>query len=226
MRWIVEQSSSLARIAMMEKEHSDIGAVTPEALAISRESRRLISQLIGDETPEDRIRQRCVIATGDPSLAGILRFSHDPVQAGLEALEDGAPIFVDIRMVEAGIVKAGHRSPIRTFIGQGDDLARREGITRTSAGVLALQDELLGSMVVIGNAPSALLVLCQLMDSGRARPRLLIGVPVGFVNAAESKERLREMAVPSITTVGTRGGTPVAVACMNEIINLYARSGD
>jgi precorrin-8X/cobalt-precorrin-8 methylmutase len=211
---------------MMEKEHSDIGAVTPEALAISRKSRRLISQLIGDETPEDRIRQRCVIATGDPSLAGILRFSRDPVQAGLGALEEGALIFVDIRMVEAGIVKAGHRSSIRTFVGQGDDLARREGITRTSAGVLALQDELEGSVVVIGNAPSALLVLCQLMDSGRARPRLVIGVPVGFVNAAESKERLREMAVPSITTVGTRGGTPVAVACMNEIINLYARSSD
>jgi precorrin-8X/cobalt-precorrin-8 methylmutase len=52
----------------------------------------------------------------------------------------------------------------------------------------------------------------------------VIGVPVGFVNAAESKERLREVAVPSITTVGTRGGTPVAVACMNEIINIYARS--
>ena len=210
---------------MMEKEHSDIGAVTPEAIKISRKSRRLISQLIGDETPEDRIRQRCVIATGDPSVAGILRFSHDPVQAGLGALEVAAEILADIRMVEAGIVKAGHRSPIRTFIGEGDDLAKREGITRTSAGVLALQDKLEGSVVVIGNAPSALLILCQLMDSGRARPRLVIGVPVGFVNAAESKERLRKMAIPSITTVGTRGGTPIAVACMNEIINLYARSG-
>jgi precorrin-8X/cobalt-precorrin-8 methylmutase len=209
---------------MMQKEHSDIGAVTPEAKEISRRSRRLISQLIGDETPEDRIRQRCVIATGDPSVAGILRFGHDPVQAGLAALEDGAPIFADIRMVEAGIVKAGHRSPMRTFIGQGDDLARREGITRTSAGVLACQDELEGSVVIIGNAPSALLVLCQLMEAGRARPRLVIGVPVGFVNAAESKERLRGLALPSITTVGTRGGTPVAVAAMNEIINIYARS--
>lgn len=210
---------------MMEKEHSDIGAVTPEAIKISRKSRRLISQLIGDETPEDRIRQRCVIATGDPSVAGILRFSHDPVQAGLGALEVAAEILADIRMVEAGIVKAGHRSPIRTFIGEGDDLAKREGITRTSAGVLALQDKLEGSVVVIGNAPSALLILCQLMESGRGRPGLVIGVPVGFVNAAESKERLREMAIPSITTVGTRGGTPIAVACMNEIINLYARSG-
>jgi precorrin-8X/cobalt-precorrin-8 methylmutase len=209
---------------MIDKEHSDIGAVTPEAIKISRKSRRLISQLIGDETAEDRIRQRCVIATGDPSVAQILRFSHDPVQAGMGALEEGAGIFADIRMVEAGIVKAGHRSSIRTFIGQGDDLAKREGITRTSAGVLALQNNLEGSVVVIGNAPSALLLLCQLMDSGRARPRLVIGVPVGFVNAAESKERLREMAVPSISTVGTRGGTPVAVACMNEIINLYARS--
>jgi precorrin-8X/cobalt-precorrin-8 methylmutase len=211
---------------MMQKDHSDIGAVTPEAKEISRKSRRLISELIGDETMEDRIRQRCVIATGDRSVAGIMSFRHDPVRAGLRALKDEAPIFADIRMVEAGIVKAGHKSPIRTFIGQGDDLARRDGITRTSAGVLALQDKLEGSVVVIGNAPSALLVLCQLMETDRARPRLVIGVPVGFVNAAESKERLRTMEIPSITTVGTRGGTPVAVAAMNEIINIYARSSD
>jgi precorrin-8X/cobalt-precorrin-8 methylmutase len=61
------------------------------------------------------------------------------------------------------------------------------------------------------------------MQSEQARPQLVIGVPVGFVNAAESKERLREMEVPSISTAGTRGGTPIAVAALNEIINIYAR---
>jgi precorrin-8X/cobalt-precorrin-8 methylmutase len=62
------------------------------------------------------------------------------------------------------------------------------------------------------------------MDSGKAKPRLIIGTPVGFVNAAESKERLRSMDVPSISTVGTRGGTPIAVASINEIINMFERS--
>lgn len=208
----------------MDEDYTDIGATTPEALEISKKSRKLISELIGDASPEDRIRQRCVIATGDPSVAEILRFVHDPVKAGLEALEEGARILVDIRMVEAGVVKKGHNCAVTSFIGSGDDLARERGITRTSAGVLALQEEVTGSIVVIGNAPSALLTLCDLMDSGKARPRLVVGVPVGFVNAAESKERLRNIAVPSISTAGTRGGTPIAVASMNEIINMFVRS--
>ena len=113
---------------------------------------------------------------------------------------------------------------VETFIDQGDDLAMAKGITRTSAGVMALKEKLSGSIVVIGNAPSALLTLCDLMDSGQASPELVIGVPVGFVNAEESKERLREIDVPSISTVGTRGGTPIAVAALNEIINTYART--
>jgi precorrin-8X/cobalt-precorrin-8 methylmutase len=208
----------------MLKDYTDIGATTPEAMEISRKSRRLISELIGDETPEDRIRQRCVIATGDPGVAEILEFLHNPVEAGLKALEAEAKIFADIRMVEAGVVKKGHRSEVVTFIGKGDDLAISKGITRTSAGVMAVQEELNGSIVVIGNAPSALLVLCDMMESGKAHPALVVGVPVGFVNAAESKERLRTISIPSISTVGTRGGTPIAVAAINEIINTHARS--
>jgi precorrin-8X/cobalt-precorrin-8 methylmutase len=208
----------------MMKEYTDIGATTPEALQISRKSRKLISEMIGDETLEDRITQRCVIATGDPAVADILRFQKLPAEAGLKALENGAPIFVDIKMVKAGVLKKGHKSMVDTFIDQGDDLAMAKGITRTSAGVMALKEKLAGSIVVIGNAPSALLTLCDLIDSGQASPDLVIGVPVGFVNAAESKERLRGIDVPSISTVGTRGGTPIAVAALNEIINIYART--
>lgn len=215
----------MVKIAKEDIEgYTDIGATTREALEISSKSRRLISEMIGDESPEDRIRQRCVIATGDPSVAGILKFQHQPVKTGLRALEEGAPIFVDIKMVEAGVVKKGHKSSIEAFIGQGDGLAESRGITRTSAGLLAQKERLTGSIIVIGNAPSALLTLCDLMESGRALPCLVIGVPVGFVNAAESKERLRKMAVPSISTVGTRGGTPIAVAALNEIINIHART--
>ena len=208
----------------MMEEYTDIGATTPEALRISRKSRKLISELIGDDSLEDRITQRCVIATGDPAVADILRFQKLPADAGLKALENGAPIFVDIKMVKAGVLKKGHKSIVETFIDQGDALAVAKGITRTSAGVMALKENLSGSIVVIGNAPSALLTLCDLIDSGQASPELVIGVPVGFVNAAESKERLRGIDVPSISTVGTRGGTPIAVAALNEIINTYART--
>ncbi|VVB71716.1 Precorrin-8X methylmutase [uncultured archaeon] len=208
----------------MIEGYTDIGASTPEAMQISRKSRELISELIGDETMEDRIKQRCVIATGDPSVAGILRFVNHPFEAGLKALERGAPIYADIKMVAAGILKKGHKSQVELFIGQGDDLAEAKGITRSSAGVMALQEKLSGAIVVIGNAPSALLTLCSLMESGKAAPALVIGVPVGFVNAKESKERLRKISVPSISIEGTRGGTPFAVASLNEIINTYARA--
>ncbi|MFB3765724.1 MAG: precorrin-8X methylmutase [Methanotrichaceae archaeon] len=206
----------------MDERYTDIGATTEEAMEISRKSRGYISKIVGDSSLEDRIKQRCVIATGDLSVAEILRFRLDPVQAGLKALENESPIYVDIRMVEAGIVKKMHKNAIKTFLGSGDDLANTRGTTRTSAGVLALQSELTGSIIVIGNAPSALLTLCGLIESGKVMPELVIGVPVGFVNAAESKERLRNITVPSISTVGTRGGTPIAVAAMNEIINIYA----
>jgi precorrin-8X/cobalt-precorrin-8 methylmutase len=206
---------------MTEKKYSDLGAVTPEARAIYNKSRSFIAGIVGDRTPEDKIKQRCVIATGDLGVAEILRFRNGPVAAGLKALEEGATIYVDIKMVEAGVVKKGHDSPVITAIGRGDDLAEKEGITRTSAGFRELKKELSRSIVVIGNAPSALLTLCEMIEKGEAEPALVIGVPVGFVNAAESKERLREIEVPSISTEGTRGGTPIAVAAINEIINLH-----
>lgn len=210
---------------MDDHEYVDLGATTEEGREISMKSRSLIASKIGNRGPEDRIRQRCVIATGDTGIADLLRFQERPVEAGLIALEREAPIFVDIRMVEAGIIKKGHDSPVMTFIGSGDALASKRGITRTSAGVLARDAELPGSIVVIGNAPSALMTLCELVEDGMEMPALVIGVPVGFVNASESKERLRRLGLPSITTVGTRGGTPIAVAAMNEIVTIhYERS--
>ena len=165
-----------------------------------------------------------MIGAGEPGVAEVMGFDNGAEQAGLQGLKEDATIFVDIKMVEAGVLKRGHESPIQPIIGQGDDIAQKLGVTRTSAGIMALQERLDGSIVVIGNAPSALLTLCQLIEEEKALPRMVIGVPVGFVNAAESKERLRGLPVPSITTEGTRGGTPIAVAAINEIINTYARA--
>jgi precorrin-8X/cobalt-precorrin-8 methylmutase len=154
-------------------------------------------------------------------MAELLRFRLDPVEAGIGALDAAAPIVSDIRMVEVGLQKRSHASPILCMLDHGADLAAAEGITRTSAGLLALGDQLEGAIIVIGNAPSALLALCSLIEKG-LRPALVIGTPVGFVNAAESKALLRTLEVPSISNEGTRGGTPVAVAAMNEIITIRA----
>ncbi|MCX6693268.1 MAG: precorrin-8X methylmutase [Methanomicrobiales archaeon] len=205
-----------------ESTYIDLGATTKEALAISLKSRNIARSAIGDHNPEDRVRQRCAIAVGDIAMANLMRFLHDPVFAGLEALKSRSCIITDIRMVQVGIQKQGHESHIICALDHGSDISAREGITRSSAGFIELGPRIDESIIVIGNAPSALITLCDLIHEGRS-PALVIGTPVGFVNAAESKALLRTYAVPSISTDGTRGGTPVAVAAMNEIITIFAK---
>lgn len=203
-----------------ESTYTDIGADTPEGFSISSRSRSMARDAVGNRTPEDRIRQRCSIAVGDWAMADLLRFTGDPVAAGLAAIAAGAPIFTDIRMVQTGIQKRGHHSQVECALEYGADISRELGITRSSAGFVALKNRLAGSVVVIGNAPSALITVCSFVDEGIV-PAVIIGTPVGFVNAAESKELLRTKAVPSVSNEGTRGGTPVAVASLNEIITMF-----
>ena len=214
-----EYSPPAGTTGNMSSNYTDIGADTPEGYAISRTSRELARKTIGDAGPLDRIRQRCSIAVGDFAMADLMRFQGDPVRAGLNALQEGAPIYTDIRMVQTGIQKKGHKSQVSCIL---DTLSSPDtgGKTRTSAALMSLGEHLSGSIVVIGNAPSALLVLCDLIQKG-IKPALVIGTPVGFVNAAESKELLRTLDIPSISNEGTRGGTPVAVAAMNEIITMF-----
>jgi precorrin-8X/cobalt-precorrin-8 methylmutase len=197
----------------------DPGAETKEAYEISKKSRTLARTMVGNADNEDRVRQRCSIAVGDFNMAGLMRFCNDPIPAALMALRRGAPIITDIRMVQVGIQKKGHTSEVICALDFGADIARERGITRSSAGFIALEGKLAGSIVVIGNAPSALLSLCTMINEGN-HPAVVIGTPVGFVNASESKELLRTTKVPSISTEGTRGGTPVAVAAINECITI------
>jgi precorrin-8X/cobalt-precorrin-8 methylmutase len=177
--------------------------------------------VVGNDTVEDRIRQRCSVAVGDFAMADLLRFINNPVTAALAALDAHAPIITDIRMVQVGIQKKGHKSEVICALDYGAEIAKEEEITRSSAGLIALQERIPGSIVVIGNAPSALIALCGMIRDAGIRPAVVIGTPVGFVNAAESKAILRTIDIPSLSNEGTRGGTPVAVAAMNECITLF-----
>lgn len=206
--------------ATTKNTYIDVGADTKEGYAISQKSRALARETLGNNTPEDRIRQRCSIAVGDFALADLVRFNNHPVKAVIEALRNKAPIITDIRMVQVGIQKKGHASEVLCALDFGAEIVKEKEITRSSAGFLALRDRLPGSIVVIGNAPSALLSVCGMVQKG-IRPAAIIGAPVGFVNAAESKEVLRTLDIPSVSTEGTRGGTPVAVAALNECITMY-----
>ncbi len=213
-----EESSHLG--ATTESTYIDLGADTAEGFSISSRSRALARIAVGSANDEDRVKQRCSIAVGDFEMAKLIRFENRPIEAGLKALENKAPIFVDIKMVQVGIQKKGHDSPVKCVLDYGQDISKERGITRTSAGIIALKDEIEGAIIVIGNAPSSLLVLCDIIKQG-VRPALVIGSAVGFVNAAKSKEMLRTLPVPSISVEGTRGGTPVAVAALNEIITIF-----
>ncbi len=197
----------------------DFGARTREAREINEKSRAIVRRIVKGDTPEDRIRQRCVIATGDPAFADLMRFNNEPIRVGIEAIKRGAVIFTDIRMAQVGIMKRGHKCDVRCVLDAGGEIAESTGATRTSAGFMALEKELERAIIVIGNAPSAVLTVCGMVERG-LKPAMLVATPVGFVNAAESKERVRALDVPSITCVGTRGGTPVAVAVVNELVEM------
>ena len=197
----------------------DPGATTQEAYEISKMSRTLARKMVGNNSFEDRVRQRCSVAVGDFAMADLMRFLHDPVPAIIHALADGAPIITDIRMVQVGIQKKGHAGDVICALDFGGEIARERQITRSSAGFIALRERIPGSIVVIGNAPSALLTVCAMIQEG-IHPAAVIGAPVGFVNAAESKALLRTLDISSISTEGTRGGTPVAVAAVNECITI------
>ena len=168
---------------------------------------------------------RIVRAEGDPGVATDVRFSPQAVELGLQALRSGAEIITDVRMVEMGISKSllKRRGLLtRCLIDTPEVAARaqREGTTRSVASLRELAPYLNGAVVAVGNAPTALLALLDLVDAGEASPSLIIGMPVGFVACAESKDELTKRATPFISILGRRGGSSAAAATVNALLDL------
>jgi precorrin-8X/cobalt-precorrin-8 methylmutase len=151
----------------------DLGASTDEAYRISASSRALAREAIGDENREDRIRQRCSVAVGDFGMADLLRFCHKPVEAGLAALEKKSPIIADIRMVQVGIQKKGHESPVLCALDYGGDLARQPNNQQG-------RDRLPGK-TLDGSSRDRMPPPCSQCEMIREvrSPGLVIGIPVG-----------------------------------------------
>ncbi|RUM33246.1 MAG: precorrin-8X methylmutase [Desulfobulbus sp.] len=196
-------------------------------LEIEAESFRIIESEIGVTSfsqDEFAVVRRCIHATGDFSFAGNMRFAQDGVQAGLAAIRAGKNILVDVNMAAAGISRAlleqfGGRIICRITDKETARLAGEKNKTRSEIAMELAQDDNIG-IVAIGNAPTALLKTMELIAAGTFSPDLVIGVPVGFVNAAESKEILFHQDYPYITALGRKGGTPVAVAAVNALLRL------
>lgn len=200
--------------------------VDPEQ--IEAESFRIIEEEIGPHTfdpAEFQIVRRVIHASADFEFAQRLRFHPRAIAAGLEALRRGADVVADVEMVQAGISKAGLArcgGCVRCFISDADVIAEAKaaGVTRAIMSMRKAAREVRGGVYAIGNAPTALFELIRLIQSGEARPDLVVGVPVGFVSAAESKEALAGLDWPYITALGRKGGTPAAVAAVNALLRM------
>ena len=174
-------------------------------------------------TPEEEtVAVRIIHACGIVEAAADIAFAPGAVLAGRRALEAGAPILCDAKMVANGITKA--RLPARNeIVCTLDDpsvpaLAARIGNTRTAAAMELWRDRLAGAVVAIGNAPTALFRLLEMLDEGAPKPALVIGMPVGFVGAAESKDALAaDGRVPWMIVRGRKGGSAMTVAAVNAV---------
>ena len=181
-------------------------------------------------TPHLSARERFVLsrivrAEGEPQLVPSVRFSADAVDCGVAAIRAAVPIVSDVRMVAVGTSKAllaRAGCSITTLIDAPSvaERAKREGITRSAAAILELAPRLDGAVVAVGNAPTALLALLDLVDERKAAPSLIIGMPVGFVACAESKAELAKRSTAHITILGKRGGSSAAAATLNALLTL------
>jgi precorrin-8X/cobalt-precorrin-8 methylmutase len=179
---------------------------------------------LGDASPIlARVLVRMIHACGMTDLPRDVESSPFAAEAGRDALRRGAPILCDAAMVAAGITRArlpaGNAVVVTLAEPQVAELATRLGTTRSAAAVECWRERLDGAVVAIGNAPTALFHLLELLAVETARPALILGMPVGFVGAAESKRALAEsgLRIPFITLHGRRGGSAITAAAVNAL---------
>jgi precorrin-8X/cobalt-precorrin-8 methylmutase len=196
----------------------DGAAIYAESFATIRRE----ADLSGFSPDEARVAVRVIHACGMVEITQALRFSPGFTQAARAALLDGRPILCDSQMVAHGITRARLPAGNQVICTLQDSnvaaLARQIGNTRSAAALDLWGDRMEGAVVAIGNAPTALFHLLELLDGGAPHPAAIIGMPVGFVGAAESKEALaRDGRVPFFIVTGRRGGSAMAVAAVNAL---------
>jgi precorrin-8X/cobalt-precorrin-8 methylmutase len=171
-----------------------------------------------------QVVMRIVHSVGFPHIAAQVNFSENACQSGIAALKKGVPILCDVEMVKQGITKRMIKTDPLCFLNQQGvaERAKEQGETRTMAAVESWLPHLAGSIVVIGNAPTALFRLLEMIDQGAPKPALIIGMPVGFVGAAESKQALwdchQQLDIECITLLGREGGSAVSSATCNALL--------
>ena len=203
---------------------------TRKGQSIEDESMQIIENEIGDHPYNEQewpIVRRVIHSTADFDFArdNKMIFHKDAVKNGLDALKNGCNIIVDVN----GIIGLLNKQNPKDF---GNDVicnisepslmeaAKKEGKTRAQMSMRIAKEEINGGIVAIGNAPTALLEVMQMIREGYTKPALVVGIPVGFVSAVESKEELAKMNIPFITNQGRKGGSSSAAAIVNALYKL------
>ena len=203
---------------------------TRKGQSIEDESMQIIEDEIGSHPYNEQewpIVRRIIHSTADFDFArdNKIIFQKTAVQSGLDALKDGCSIIVDVN----GIIGLMNKQNPKDF---GNNIicnisepslieaAKKENKTRAQMSMRVAKEDMNGGIVVIGNAPTALLEVMEMIREGITKPALVIGIPVGFVSAVESKEELAKMDIPFITNQGRKGGSPCASAIVNALYKL------
>ncbi|ELU5588164.1 precorrin-8X methylmutase [Clostridium perfringens] len=186
-------------------------------------------EIIGSEMHEHnfseeelQIVKRVIHTTADFEYQDLIEISEGAIEAGVSALKNGAKIYTDTTMALSGMNKRALKelnASVECYVGLEEvfKLAKEKEITRSMAGVeLAAKENV--DIFVFGNAPTALFKLRELIKEGKAKPKLIVAVPVGFVGASESKEDLYELGIPYIRVKGRKGGSTVAAAIINALL--------
>jgi precorrin-8X/cobalt-precorrin-8 methylmutase len=194
-------------------------------MEIENKSMDIIDEIMGDTTFNEEemvIAKRMIHTTGDFDYRKIIVFKNEFIHEAKGTILSGTKIFTDTKMAYMGVNKpalAKANCELKCFI---DDervfkMSKELGTTRSACAVdLAVEEGI--DAFVIGNAPTALFRILELVKEGKVNPKFIVGVPVGFVGAAESKEYLREFDIPSISTVGYKGGSNVAASIINALL--------
>ncbi|MBF0444957.1 MAG: precorrin-8X methylmutase [Magnetococcales bacterium] len=206
--------------------------IVPAGAAIESASFRVIEEKSGDHSAYDpqqwNVVRRLIHTSGDFAFNGLTKFHPEAINAAIHAMQGGAPLIVDVEMIKAGLT-ARRLEPLGVTVYQFNadakviEQAKKEGTTRTVQAVrtawkLGLLD---GGIMAVGNAPTALLEIIRLIKEEEVRPALIVGVPVGFISAAESKTALMEIEnIPWVSIDGTKGGSTLAVAALHALMDL------
>lgn len=201
-------------------------ARTPDE--ILRESFRIIDAEAGAHgfaAREWAVARRMIHASGDLDIARAVKFQHDAVTAGVAALRAGVPIVTDVRMVATGLKADALRElgiGVHCFIDDAEvaRAATARRLTRSYCAMEKAASEVGEAIYAIGNAPTAIFALADAVRRGVARPRLLLAVPVGFVDVIESKELALSLDLPTITVRGRKGGSAMTAAALNALLLL------